>query len=67
MITGALARFCVAASFDIGALVLDLAMPELDGMELQDRLATAGNPMPIIFLTGLATEDQLTIADFIFA
>lgn len=33
-------------------LVLDVAMPELDGLELQRRLTEAGNLMPIVFLTG---------------
>jgi len=34
--------------------VLDLAMPTLDGLELQDILAKAGSVLPIIFLTGTA-------------
>jgi len=33
-------------------LVLDLAMPELDGLELQRRLTHQGILIPIIFLTG---------------
>lgn len=36
----------------LGCLVLDLAMPELDGLQLQDLLAKAGSLLPIIFLTG---------------
>jgi FixJ family two-component response regulator len=35
-----------------GCLVLDLAMPALDGLELQRLLAKTGSAMPIIFLTG---------------
>ena len=35
-----------------GCLVLDVAMPELDGLALQQRLADAGKPLPIVFLTG---------------
>ena len=35
-----------------GCLVLDLAMPGLDGLELQRRLAKTGSALPIIFLTG---------------
>ena len=38
----------------LGCLVLDLAMPTLDGLELQDILAKAGSVLPIIFLTGTA-------------
>lgn len=33
-------------------LVLDVAMPELDGMELQRRLSAKGVYVPIVFLTG---------------
>jgi FixJ family two-component response regulator len=35
-----------------GCLVLDLAMPGLNGLELQAALATKGSTIPIIFLTG---------------
>lgn len=43
------------AQFDpgmCGCLVLDVAMPALDGLELQQILAKAGSLLPIIFLTG---------------
>jgi FixJ family two-component response regulator len=35
-----------------GCLVLDLAMPGLNGLELQAALAKKGSTIPIIFLTG---------------
>jgi len=35
-------------------LVLDMAMPGLTGLELQQRLVTRGRAVPIIFLTGRA-------------
>jgi RNA polymerase sigma factor (sigma-70 family) len=35
-----------------GCLVLDLRMPEIDGLELQDRLAESNGVRPILFLTG---------------
>ena len=35
-----------------GCLVLDLAMPGLNGLELQEALAVKGSLLPIIFLTG---------------
>jgi FixJ family two-component response regulator len=35
-----------------GCLVLDLAMPGLNGLELQEALNTKGSAIPIIFLTG---------------
>ena len=37
---------------DTACLVLDVAMPELDGLELQQRLTQQGILIPIIFLTG---------------
>lgn len=36
----------------IGCLVLDVAMPGLDGMDLQQRLSDSGSQIPVIFLTG---------------
>jgi len=37
-----------------GCLVLDMAMPGLSGLELQQTLAGRGSTLPIIFLTGRA-------------
>jgi FixJ family two-component response regulator len=37
-----------------GCLVLDLAMPGLGGLELQQALAARGDALPIIFLSGHA-------------
>ena len=37
-----------------GCAILDLTMPELDGLELQQHLAQAGAELPIIFLSGHA-------------
>ncbi len=37
---------------ELACLVLDVAMPELDGLELQRRLTHQGILIPIIFLTG---------------
>jgi FixJ family two-component response regulator len=45
----------VLAAYDVeetACLLLDIAMPELDGMQLQQRLTDAGVLAPIIFLTG---------------
>ena len=36
----------------IGAIILDLSMPGLDGIDLQARLQDNGSRLPIIFLTG---------------
>ena len=38
-----------------GCLVLDLAMPGLNGLELQAALTVKGSAIPIIFLTGHGT------------
>ena len=35
-----------------GCVILDLAMPGIDGLELQRRLVEQGMPLPVIFLTG---------------
>ena len=35
-----------------GCIVLDLQLPGSNGLELQERLTTAANPLPIVFLTG---------------
>lgn len=35
-----------------GCLVLDVRMPDVSGLELQERLAGRDDPMPIIFITG---------------
>lgn len=35
-----------------GCLVLDLQMPSMDGLELQEKLAAAAYSLPIVFITG---------------
>lgn len=35
-----------------GCLVLDVRMPEMSGLELQEKLDSLGSPLPIIFVTG---------------
>ena len=36
----------------LGAIILDLSLPGLDGIDLQTRLLESGSQLPIIFLTG---------------
>ena len=36
---------------DVACLILDLMMPEMDGVELQRRLSDSGSGLPIIFIT----------------
>jgi two-component system response regulator FixJ len=38
----------------VGCLVLDVRMPGLSGLELQDELAARGSKLPIILITGYA-------------
>ena len=35
-----------------GCLVLDVSLPDLNGLDLQERIAAEGSQMPIIFITG---------------
>ena len=44
-----LAAYCVEGT---ACIVLDVSMPDLDGIELQRRLTHAGVLAPIVFLTG---------------
>lgn len=47
------AAFLAARSDDMqGCLVLDVRMPNMSGLELQERLDALGSPLPIIFVTG---------------
>ena len=41
-----------------GCLVLDLTMPGLNGLELQEQLARSGNACPVVFLSGNADIPQ---------
>jgi FixJ family two-component response regulator len=46
-------EFLAAVTVDRpGCLVLDVRMPEVDGLELQRQLAARGSRLPIIMLTG---------------
>lgn len=38
----------------VGCLVLDVRMPGLSGLDLQDELGKLGSPLPIIMITGYA-------------
>jgi FixJ family two-component response regulator len=45
-------EFLAAPPVEAGCLVLDLRLPGASGLELQERLTSAENPLPIVFLTG---------------
>lgn len=40
---------------DESCVIIDLRLPDLSGLELQERLAATGDAPPIIFLTGFGT------------
>ena len=40
---------------DLGCLVLDVRMPGMSGLDLQEKLASAETPLPVIFITGHGT------------
>jgi len=44
---------CVA---ETGCLILDIAMPGMSGLDLQQELTVRGQEIPIVFITALADE-----------
>ena len=38
-----------------GCLILDVRMPGMSGLDLQEKLVSAKNPLPVIFITGHGT------------
>jgi len=45
-------EFLADPPVDGGCIVLDLRLPGASGLDLQERLTTSENPLPIVFLTG---------------
>ncbi len=45
-----------------GCLITDLRMPDMDGLELQDRLKSRGIRLPIIFVTGHGDTNKAVTA-----
>ncbi|MBL8729104.1 MAG: response regulator transcription factor [Planctomycetes bacterium] len=41
-----------------GCLVLDLMLPDGTGIDLLRELAASGNPMPVVFMTGMGRVDD---------
>lgn len=47
-------------SFQPDCVVLDVQMPEMNGLEVQQRLASSGNHLPVIFITA---HDEVGVRD----
>ena len=47
-----------ASAAESACLVLDVRMPGMDGLEVQRRLAERDARIPIVFLTGQASDDE---------
>jgi DNA-binding NtrC family response regulator len=58
----ALDRLRAPGSDPIGLLILDLVMPDLDGMAVLGRLKEAGSTLPIIVLTSQGSVDSALVA-----
>src|SRR5713226_270349 len=43
---------------EAACVLLDVRMPSMDGLDVQRRLAEMAAAIPIVFLTGRATEDE---------
>ena len=43
---------CLPPADSPGCVIVDLQMPGLGGLEMQDALTKADNPLPLVFLTG---------------
>jgi two-component system, LuxR family, response regulator FixJ len=43
---------------EVSCLILDIRMPEMDGLELQHRLAKTNKRFPIVFVTAYANDNE---------
>jgi FixJ family two-component response regulator len=53
-------RIETTPSFQPDCVVLDVQMPGMNGLEVQERLANIGNPLPVIFITA---HDEAGVRD----
>ncbi|MGH1489179.1 MAG: response regulator transcription factor [Acidimicrobiales bacterium] len=57
--TNGLQALSKAESFDPELILLDVLMPDIDGLEVCRRLRSVGNAVPVIFLTARDTKADL--------
>jgi FixJ family two-component response regulator len=53
-------RIETTPSFQPDCVVLDVQMAGMNGLEVQERLASSGNPLPVIFITA---HDEAGVRD----
>lgn len=58
-VTSGAAALDYIEKFTPDLFILDIEMPGMDGFELADKLREAGQPAPIIFLTGNTAQEYL--------
>lgn len=56
---GAMAFATFSADSEIGIIITDVNMPEMDGMELVRKIREAGSDVPVIILTGDSDIDLM--------
>ena len=49
----------VDAGCEEGCVIADLAMPGLNGLELQSALAATAWPLPVVFISGYGTVPEV--------
>jgi FixJ family two-component response regulator len=54
------AEDCLASAVDAHCAIIDIALPGISGLELNDRLNADGRATPVVFIT--AAADQSTLA-----